>query len=78
MARSKDGERQMTDRATPRTPYTGRQTEEVLGISSATRYRMIDKGLLPSFMIGGRRVHPADAVDRIATEGVALPQNTAA
>lgn len=67
----------MTDTPTPRAPYTGKQTEEILGISPATRYRYMALGILPSFRIGGRRVHPADAVDRIATEGVELPKAAA-
>ncbi|WP_425407571.1 helix-turn-helix domain-containing protein [Hwanghaeella sp.] len=60
-----------------RVHYTGKETEERLGIGPTTRYRWINKGILPSFMIGGRRVHPADAIDRIAAEGVELPKEAA-
>lgn len=48
-----------------RPPYTGKMVEELLGISTSSRYRHMKLGTLPSFIAGGRRVYPAEVVDGI-------------
>jgi excisionase family DNA binding protein len=48
--------------------YTVRQTAELLGVSARTIYNLIDNKTLPVIVLGGRRLIPRRAIDRLIAE----------
>jgi len=48
--------------------YTVRETAHLLRVSPRTIYNLIDNGTLPVIELGGRRLIPRRAIDRLVAE----------
>lgn len=54
--------------------YSAQQLATALGVSTWTVYRQAKEGLIPSLLIGTRRVFPRAAIDAWLIEQAAAPE----